>query len=151
MPSYPSARRVSAAVTPAMPLPTMTMRSQGAHDSLSAATGHTRTAALAAADSGLPSATSLTVEDELALVVEVHELRGRLLAEAVALAPRTVENEPHAGTTSRTGSSSMLRVMLLGTRRASPTTRRSTRAASEPMMACASRRASPWPAQPCGP
>ena len=39
----------------------------------------------------------------------------------------------------------MLRTVLCGTRRSSPTTRRSTRWASEPMIAWASSRARPWP------
>ena len=76
------------------------------------------------------SSISSTVEHQLAVVVEVHQLGRRLLAQAVALAAGAVEDDlfmpaPPPGR----ASSSMLRVMLLGTRTSAPTTSRSTRRA----------------------
>src|SRR3954453_21830121 len=75
-------------------------------------------------------------QDHDGLVVEVVDLRSRVGAQAVPLAAVPVRGDLHAGTTSRTGSASMLRVMLLGTRTSSPTTRRWTRPASASMTAC---------------
>src|SRR4051794_19543415 len=110
----------------------------------------------------------LVEEDHDGVVVQLIDLRRRVRAQPVTLAPLPVgddlhslhvpvvdtcaaERGRHAGTTSRTGSFSMARVMLLGTRSSSPRIRRWARVARDSMTACASSRASPCPAQPCGP
>src|SRR3954447_23832940 len=91
----------------------------------------------------------LVEQDDDGVVIQLVDLGSRVGAQPVALAPGAVGDDPHAGTASTTGSFSMLRVMLLGRRSTSPRTSRCAERASDSMTACASSRASPWPAQPC--